>query len=149
MKTKELGVTDTCFCGQEVVCGKGSRDQLQWQVNGKAHYNYDTKTGKSSCNKGETTTGMDGFERVVTTQKENPVNLAEIDLDHDVKTKICKVAKDTNKVLKTIEWQIWEDLGFSTSPARVGMYMNIITKKMLNIPNLEQIIEDVGDSNDS
>jgi len=49
MKTKVLGVTDECpSCKTTVTCGNGYNDKLQWQYNGKAHYNF--ANGKVSCN---------------------------------------------------------------------------------------------------
>ena len=134
MKTKELGIEDTCFCGTKVKCGmKG--DKLQWQVNGKAHYNYDTNTKKTTCN-AEQPTETAPTEPLIDEVKwsKNPIDLANIDMPHETKQKILGVVKDANKILKVIEWQVWEDLGFNTSPARVGMYVYNIAKKLLYVP---------------
>lgn len=72
--------------------------------------------------------------QVLSTQKTNPVNLANIQLEHDIKVKICNTCKEANKVLQVIEWQAWENLGLDASPARVGMYVNNIASKLLYVP---------------
>jgi hypothetical protein len=50
----KVGETDTCSCGAIVTCGmtQGSPDypaKQQWQVDGKAHFNYDFKTKTTTC----------------------------------------------------------------------------------------------------
>ena len=77
--------------------------------------------------------GVD-FAKLNAEIKTNPVNLANIDLDHDTKVKICNTCKEANKVLQVIEWQAWENLGLDASPARVGMYVNNIASKLLYVP---------------
>ena len=153
MKTKEIGVKDKCFCGTDVICG-WNRDntKLQWQgMDGKAHYNYDTNTKKTTCKGTEEpkqeVTQADGFVGIP--PKTNPVRLADIDLPHETKVKVCDTCKNINNVIQVIEWQAWEQLGFDASPARVGMYINNACKKLLNVPNLEEILADMGDKDAS
>jgi hypothetical protein len=52
----KVGDKETCkSCGTEVTCGltKGTPEypsKNQWQVDGKAHYNYDHQTKTTACN---------------------------------------------------------------------------------------------------
>ncbi len=133
-------------CGQEIVW------EEKYDANATKRSPPNNKDGTPHrCNTGKTESTLDsgtvGFNQ--SHEKANPVNLADIDLPHETKVKVCDTCKNINKVLQVIEWQAWEDLGFDTSPARVGMYINNACKKLLNVPNLEEILADMGDKDAS
>ena len=68
---KEEGKKETCHCGTEIVCVKKvfqDKESLQWQnSDGKAHFNYDYKTGSVTCN---AVTKTEASQSVVSPQKD-------------------------------------------------------------------------------
>ena len=115
--------------------GKCKDCSITWKVGAEINKN----KNNNWCSKGDNCTKSGATivsEPTIDEVKwnKNPIDLANIDLPHDIKQKILTVTKEANKVLKVIEWQAWEDLGFNTSPARVGMYVNNIAKKLLYVP---------------
>ncbi len=115
--------------------GKCKDCATTWKVGAEINKN----KSNNWCSKGDncgTSTETKTHEPLIDEVKwsKNPIDLANIDMPHETKQKILGVVKDANKILKVIEWQAWEDLGFNTSPARVGMYVNNIAKKLLYVP---------------
>lgn len=115
------------FCNEITF---GGEKKAQWQnKDGKAHY---TKNG--DC-KGEPTP-----QPVISTR----VNKESIDLDDELLDKTITVSKSACQFLKAIELAVYEELGADAVPAHVGLYVKIISDKLLGLPNLQEILEEVG-----
>jgi len=49
---KEKGKKEICHCGVELTCNEityNNETKLQWQVDGKAHFNFDPATKTTTC----------------------------------------------------------------------------------------------------
>jgi len=149
---KKEGNTENCpTCKREMKCvmtnGGVKKDgtkfdgKLQWQSNGKAHYNYDESAGKFSCV--QTTEKVNEAVRAIINQK---IQLKDIDLDMGLLDKTLLVSKSACQFLMAIEYSVYEQLGQDANPAHVGEYVKIIAGKLLGVPNLQSILEEVGGS---
>jgi len=138
---KTLGNVEKCpTCKIEMMCAqieyKGEK-KLQWQVAEKAHYSRDSD-GTFHC--------VQTQERVAETKTklaEAPISLKDIDLDMDTLEQTLNVVKSATQFLKAIEFGVSEQLP-DTVPAHRGLYVKIIAEKLLNLPNLQTILEDIG-----
>lgn len=143
---KEEGKMEKCpSCKQSMICKKiQSKDgeKLQWQnMDGKSHYLFNN--GNFSC--------RDVQDKVESIQKEiqaQPIQLKDIDLDLEILTRIQRLTHKSTQVIKAIEYYVRDDLG-ETNPARIGMYVNNICDKLLNVSNLAEVIEDIGGKNET
>jgi len=150
--SKIEGNTENCpTCKREMVCvmtkGGAKKDgtkfdgKLQWQSNGKAHYNYNESTGQFSCV--QTTEKVNEAVHAIINQK---IQLKNIDMDIGLLEKTLFVSKAATQFLMAIEYSVYEQLGQDANPAHIGEYVKIIADKMLGVPNLQQILEEVGSS---
>jgi len=142
--TKEKGKMEKCpVCHQSMMCNEITSKQgikLQWQNDdGKSHYLFDQATKKVSCRGTQ-----EKISEVQTKIQNEPIKLADIQLDLEMLTRIQGLVSKSTQVLKAIEYYVREDLG-DTSPARIGMYVNNIADKLLKVSNLAEILEDIGD----
>jgi len=134
---KTIGNHGDCFkCGKPMFCNEveyGGTKKAQWQnKDGKAHY---TKDG--NC-KGELTPNMPQPSQVSKIEK------GSIDLDSELLDRTITVSRQACQFLKAIELAAYEELGASAAPAHIGLYVKIISDKMLGLPNLQEILEGVG-----
>lgn len=135
---KKAGNQGPCFkCQQVMICNeieyKGEK-KLQWQDNnGKSHYDKD-----GNC-KG-TVQQVDNAVQAIKTQK---IKLEDIKLDIPILEKALQVSRSSIQFLKAIEYVAYEELGQDTNPAHIGMYVNIVANKLLNVPNLQEILDNV------
>jgi len=133
---KTIGEQGPCFkCGKLMFCNEveyQGNKKAQWQnQEGKAHYNKD-----GSCK---------DFQ----TPNMPPVHTAKMDkeniqLDDALLDKTITVSKSACQFLKAIEVAVYEELGSHAAPAHVGLYIKIIADKMLGLPNLQTILEEIG-----
>ena len=135
--TKEIGANGPCFrCGKTMFCnGKEYQGETkpQWQnKDGTAHY-----TSSGDC-KGQEPQVINNMPTPkIASQK---VKLEDIKLDDAIISEVLTVTKAASQILKTIELGVWEELG-DTSPAHVGLYVKIISDKLLNTPDLDKILK--------
>ena len=130
---KVIGQSGPCFkCGKLMFCNETEyqgNKKAQWQnQEGKAHYNKD-----GSCKDFQT-------PNIVTSKIEK----GSITLDDELLDKTIAVSKSACQFLKAIEVAVYEELGSSAAPAHVGLYIKIIADKMLGLPNLQTILEEIG-----
>lgn len=138
VKTK--GNSGACFsCGGNIVCNEktyNNQVQLQWQnADGKAHYSQDGKCKSVSAK----------TENVVQSIKTQKIRLDDIKLDSVVLEKGMKISREAIQFLKMIEYVAYEELGQDAVPAHVGLYVNQVANKLLGIPNLQEVLESLGE----
>jgi len=138
---KTLGNVEKCpTCKIDMMCAeieyKGEK-KLQWQVAEKAHYSRDSD-GTFHC-----VQTQQKVAEVRTKLLEERISLKDIDLPMDVLEQTLFVVKSATQFLKAIEFGVSEQLP-DTVPAHRGLYVKIIAEKLLNLPNLQTILEDVG-----
>lgn len=141
---KIAGNHGDCYsCGNQIFCNeieyKGTK-KLQWQgEDGKAHYKFNQDTKTTTCK--QVAEKSDAIARTISDQR---VQLKDIELDMETLTKTLEVSKSACQFLKAIEFTVYEQLGSDANPAHIGLYVKIIADKMLGLPNLQQILEEVG-----
>jgi len=119
--------------------GKFWDDRLQWQSDGRAHYGFNKETEKSFCV--GTQKRVESAVQAIINQK---IQLKDIELDMELLDKTLYVTKSACQFLKAIEYGVYEQLGQDANPAHVGEYVKLIADKMLGVPDLQQILEDIG-----
>lgn len=142
---KVEGAVDTCpTCKNKIHCRmkegtNGFPGKLQWQdENGKAHYDYNRETGVTTC-----AGTKERIENTVQRIQNQTIKLSDIKLDNDMLERILKLANKSTYILMGIEYGVREILGENANPQHVGMYVNNIADKLLNVSNLSQILEDM------
>ena len=136
---KVAGNKGPCFkCGKDMFCNEieyQGEKKLQWQgADGKSHYDKD-----GNC-KG-TAQQVANTVQAIKTQK---IKLEDIKLDIPILEKALHVSRSASQFLKAIEYVVYEELGQDTQPAHAGLYTKIIADKLLNVPNLQEILDNVG-----
>ena len=143
---KIAGNHGPCFkCGTEMFCNEveyqGTK-KLQWQEqDGKAHYSFDVATKATTCR--QTAAKIKETVQSIIQQK---IQLKDVDLNMDTLNKVLEVTQSSSQILKAIEYGVREQLG-ETAPAHIGLYVKIISEKMLQVPNLETILHGVKGKN--
>lgn len=140
---KVAGNSGPCFkCGNVMFCNEieyNGEKKLQWQgADGKAHYDKD-----ANC-KGVAQRVANAVQ-AIKTQK---IKLEDVKLDVPVLEKALYVSRSAAQFLKAIEYVVYEELGQDTQPAHAGLYTKIIADKLLNVPNLQQILESLRENNE-
>jgi hypothetical protein len=136
---KVAGNKGPCFkCGKDMFCNEieyQGEKKLQWQgPDGKSHYDKD-----GNC-KG-TSQQVSNTVQAIKTQK---IKLEDIKLDIPILEKALQVSRSASQFLKAIEYVVYEELGQDAQPAHAGLYTKIIADKLLNVPNLQEILDNVG-----
>ncbi|UVF62459.1 hypothetical protein [Nitrososphaeria virus YSH_922147] len=132
------------YCKKKPASGKYP-EKLQWQdEDGKAHYSYDFKTDTTSC-----AGTKEKIEATVQKIQSQTIKLSDIKLDQAMLERVLMLSNKTTYILMAIEYGVREVLGSDANPQHVGMYVNNIASKLLNVSNLAQILEDIGGSNES
>ena len=136
---KVAGNHGPCFkCGKDMFCNEityNNEKKLQWQnSDGKSHYDKD-----GNC-RGVT----EQINNAVQTMKAEKIKLEDIKLDIPILEKALQVSRSATQFLKAIEYVVYEELGASVQPAHAGLYTKIIAEKLLNVPNLQEILDEVG-----
>ena len=127
-------------CGKTIYCNmttyKDRDNYLQWQgPDNKAHY-----TQNGDCK--DTAQQVTNTVQAIKTQK---IKLEHIKLDIPILEKALHVSRSATQFLKAIEYVVYEELGQDANPQHVGLYIKIIAEKLLNIPNLQEILDNVGE----
>ncbi len=137
---KVAGNHGPCFkCGKDMFCNEieyQGQKKLQWQgPDGKSHYDKD-----GNC-KG----AVEQVSNTVQAIKTQKIKLEDVKLDIPILEKALHVSRSATQFLKAIEYVVYEELGEGTVPAHAGLYTKIIADKLLNVPNLQEILDNVGE----